>query len=893
MRLASLFVVAALVLSPANVILPSFSLTIGINRRITVSALSGSQTSSDKDNTGLIVPIYFNPYNGSQAALSELKNLMNTASKYPHAPIVAIVNPDNGQDPKESWVVKTCLNLSGVGITVLGYVYTENGQRSLSEVEGDIANYSNWYKSDGLSGIFFDQMNNAAGGESYYQSATSYAHSVKLNATLGNPGTDTISGYIGTVNTMNTYEGTLWSLNSSLVGSYGGTGWHLQYYKGNFSAISYNQSLLPSQSFVQKSSVYLSYMYVTNGIYYLHQSSNPYSSIPPYISTLASYLNASSVSLKINSELTNGTALPKINDTTIYSGANIAEDEAMNVTNPENSMPYNFNATSGWKYLVSAKSQGEYVFDYWNIGGTNDTTNPITVTPTQATTLTAYYSISSQVSLTIKSAMMNGTQYSGMYTVIEDSNHNTLKTGFTPLTYTATTGTQYYVQVDNYGIYTFNHWSTGSTSDPLSVTPTQSTTLIAYFSTTMGVDSVANSGYCYSGSCGSSVSVTLSTHQIDELIMVYTSTKPGNVAGVSDTQGLLWSPRYQNGEGPYEWYAFSPGKLSSDKITVSFTQSATNYQVVAFSVYGGIIQSFDPNSAVPALASGTSTSPSVTFSTSNGNDLVVAYLRNVQAGDTVSYPTGYTQITTATTGGWEYLAYKVFSSAQSGTSITWSQTYDGWVASADALSGAGYLGVDSVANSGYCYSGSCASSVSLTLSTTQSNEIVMVYAIVKSATLTSVSDTDSLSWHQRYTTSSTYEWYALAPSALSSDAIKVTFSTTPASEQVVAFSLYGVDSSSFDPGSGVPASSTGSSSSPSVTFSTSNGDDLVIGYMSNNHAATVVTYPSGYIPITTATSNGWEYLAYYDFSSAQSGTAITWSQNPSDGYLAMADALST
>ena len=807
--------------------------------------------------------------------------------------MVAIVNPGDGQDPKESWMVKTCLNLSGVGVTVLGYVYTENGQRSLSVVEGEIANYSNWYKSDGLSGIFFDQMNNTAGNESYYSTVTNYARNKGLNVTFGNPGTDTLSGYIDTVNTINTYEGTLWSLNSSLVGSYGGTGWHLQYYKGNFSAISYNQSAVPSQPFIQESSVYLSYLYATNGIYYLHASSNPYDSIPSYISTLASYLNTSSVSLKINSELTNGTTLPNINDTVIYSGANTAGDEAMNITNPENAMPYNFNATSGWKYLVSAESQGEYVFDYWNLGGTNSTTNPITVTPTQPTTLTAYYSISLQVPLTIKSAMMNGTQFTGMYTVIESSSHVVLKTGYTPLTYTATTGTPYIIQIDNYGIYTFNHWSTGSTSDPITYTPTGSTTLIAYFSTPMGVDSVADSGYCYSGSClGSSASVTLTTHQIDELIMVYTSTKPGNVAGVSDSQGLLWSARYPHSEGPYEWYAYAPTKLSSDKITVSFTQSATNYQVVAFGVYGGIIQSFDPNSALPALASGTSSSPSVTFSTSNGNDLVIAYLRNVQAGDSVTYPSGYTKITTETVLGWEYLAYKVFTSAQSGTSITWTQSYDGWVASADALSGSGYLGVDSVANSGYCYSGSCGSYVSLTLSTSVSNEIVMVYANVKSATFSAISDSDGLTWHKRYNNQGFYEFYAVASSVLSKDSITVTFNTTPSNEQIVAFSVYGVDSSSFDPNSGLPASSSGNSASPSVTFSTNNGDDIVLAFLNNVHEATIVTYPSSYTLITTATTGAWEYLAYYDFNSAQSGTAITWSQNPSDGYLVMADALS-
>ena len=513
------------------------------------------------------------------------------------------------------------------------------------------------------------------------------------------------------------------------------------------------------------------------------------------------------------------------------------------------------------------------------------------MTPTQVTTLTAYYSISAQVPLTVKSAMMNGTQYSGMYTVIEDSHHNTLKSGYTPLTYTATTGTQYYVQVDNYGIYTFDHWSTGGTSDPLSVTPLGSTTLIAYYSIPMSVDGVAIGSYCYS-SCGSFASVTLSTHQIDEMVMVYTSTKPGVVSGVSDTGNLMWRARYQNGEGPYEWYAFAPSKLSSDSIKVGFSQTATNEQVVAFSVYGGLILSFDPNSGVPALASGSGTSPSVMFSTSNGGDLVIAYLRNVQASDVVTYPSGYTKITSATTGDWEYLAYKVFSSAQSGTTITWSQTSDNWVTAADALSGSGYLGVDHVANSGYCYPSGCGSSVTVSLSTSFSNEVILVYTSVKPGSVTGVSDSSSLAWHERYSNGEgPYVYYAIASNSLSSDSITVSFSQTATNVQVVAFGVYGVNSLNFDPDSGLPAFASGTSSSPSVSFSTSNGDDLVIAYLRNTQATDTITYPTGFVPITTGTTGGWEYLAFNVFLVSQSGTTVTWSIT-TDTWYASADALS-
>src|SRR2546427_7737045 len=69
-----------------------------------------------------------------------------------------------------------------------------------------------------------------------------------------------------------------------------------------------------------------------------------------------------------------------------------------------------------------------------------------------------------------------------MWTTIQ-SGGTTVKTGYTPVTFTATTGTQYTVTVSNYQNYVFNHWDDGSTNAARTITPTQSTTLTAYYST--------------------------------------------------------------------------------------------------------------------------------------------------------------------------------------------------------------------------------------------------------------------------------------------------------------------------------------------------------------------------------------------------------------------------
>ncbi len=83
--------------------------------------------------------------------------------------------------------------------------------------------------------------------------------------------------------------------------------------------------------------------------------------------------------------------------------------------------------------------------------------------------------------LTIQTEFSNGTQITGLYTVIENSGGTILQTGYSPLTYTATVGDTYQVQVDNYGNYVFTDWAGGSTSNPTTVTVTGTTTLTAYY----------------------------------------------------------------------------------------------------------------------------------------------------------------------------------------------------------------------------------------------------------------------------------------------------------------------------------------------------------------------------------------------------------------------------
>ncbi|HYL65635.1 MAG TPA: fibronectin type III domain-containing protein, partial [Nitrosopumilaceae archaeon] len=90
---------------------------------------------------------------------------------------------------------------------------------------------------------------------------------------------------------------------------------------------------------------------------------------------------------------------------------------------------------------------------------------------------------STQLSLTIKSVDMSGNPITGMSTVIRYANGTTIAEGFTPISFTVTSGTTYVVHVRDYLTTVFNHWSDGTTNSYFTITPTQNTVLTAYYST--------------------------------------------------------------------------------------------------------------------------------------------------------------------------------------------------------------------------------------------------------------------------------------------------------------------------------------------------------------------------------------------------------------------------
>ena len=223
------------------------------------------------DAWGTIVPLYTDPSDASWTAIAA------TAKMHPTVAVRAIINPDSGPGAaKDPGYASGIPELEAAGITVLGYVATTYGAKTPADAHAEIDDYTTWYT--GLKGIFFDEMSNTAGMEAYYAELTQYAKGLGYQVTVGNPGTDTSSSYVGTVDTLLIYE----SSGLPALGSLGG--WHAPYDKQNFGIIPYGVPSLDA-TFVAGARPEVGFIYLTDGVL-----PNPWDSLSPYFGGLLAAL---------------------------------------------------------------------------------------------------------------------------------------------------------------------------------------------------------------------------------------------------------------------------------------------------------------------------------------------------------------------------------------------------------------------------------------------------------------------------------------------------------------------------------------------------------------------------------------------------------------------------
>src|SRR6185312_6140944 len=89
----------------------------------------------------------------------------------------------------------------------------------------------------------------------------------------------------------------------------------------------------------------------------------------------------------------------------------------------------------------------------------------------------------STIHLTVDAKDMAGNQIPGMFIELQDSRGRDISSGDTPVTFSATAGQHYIIYANSFKKVVFNHWDDGTTNPARSITPSDSATLTAFYST--------------------------------------------------------------------------------------------------------------------------------------------------------------------------------------------------------------------------------------------------------------------------------------------------------------------------------------------------------------------------------------------------------------------------
>jgi hypothetical protein len=199
-------------------------------------------------------------------------------------PITAIIDPNNGPDgggPNSDYA-QGVSDLAAGGVTMIGYVSTSYGTRSLSAIEADIDIWAAAWS--GISGIFLDEESNNPSDLAFYQSIRSYIQTKPtLTKIIANPGTQTPESFISAP----AADTTVLFENGSGWNNYAADSYVANYPRSHFASIFYN---LGTES-QMKSAVDLAvqrnfgYVFATND-----SGANPYDTLPSYWTSEVSYV---------------------------------------------------------------------------------------------------------------------------------------------------------------------------------------------------------------------------------------------------------------------------------------------------------------------------------------------------------------------------------------------------------------------------------------------------------------------------------------------------------------------------------------------------------------------------------------------------------------------------
>jgi len=175
-----------------------------------LNELLSDELNNKKDDLKILIPLYSYP-NWYDKESYIWQKMIDIQQQYPDVEIVAIVNPSNGHfREKNSDYTRGIQDLINANIKVVGYVYTKYASRTTQEVVDDIEAWSEFYKEEGVSGIFFDETSISINDLEYYTNLSNEAKVRELDFIILNPGITTDQAYIdsGIVDIVVSYENT-------------------------------------------------------------------------------------------------------------------------------------------------------------------------------------------------------------------------------------------------------------------------------------------------------------------------------------------------------------------------------------------------------------------------------------------------------------------------------------------------------------------------------------------------------------------------------------------------------------------------------------------------------------------------------------------------------------
>ncbi|KAJ5219487.1 Spherulation-specific family 4 [Penicillium cinerascens] len=165
------------------------------------AASSATASSTASPSTSILLPLYIWPTDNTTWA-----PVYEAAAGHPDIEFKVIVNPDSGPGdttyPEAAYIAGIAQLNSYDNVVVLGYIPTEYGTRSASDVESDISTYSGWSaytaKNITVSGIFFDEAPRTDDTSliSYMTEVADNARSSNLDFIVFNPGTKLEEGAV-------------------------------------------------------------------------------------------------------------------------------------------------------------------------------------------------------------------------------------------------------------------------------------------------------------------------------------------------------------------------------------------------------------------------------------------------------------------------------------------------------------------------------------------------------------------------------------------------------------------------------------------------------------------------------------------------------------------------